>query len=723
MDFSFYPLVPVWVVLTGLAVALGLVFLAFRRGRVNIPPGPRWVLFALRCLSLVLLALMLLCPGRVTTDLNVEHSQLVFLLDDSASMGVQDQGARQTRLQRAAAFVADHEFAALRAYPRRFYAFNHAATPLAAPGDAAALKAAGGTDFRQVFQQVDKDVGFGQLAGIVLLSDGLDHSEFTGEQLTVPIYSVMFGTDLQKTPDAGIGAFKYPAKISDREELTLDLPLLLTGYPTERALMFTIEVDGESVFHQPITLTPGKLHHELFTRALGKDGVHLLRLHLEELGDEVSHLNNTRELAIEVVKARHEIVAFFPLLTNSFRPLLREFERDEENVFTAVYQVSPGVYRLRGYKLNPAYANGVPAQATTMRELTCFVLAATNGSLVNIREAQVLERYVSEGGSLIILGGSDSFGELAAGSPLARLSPAIHLKDSGFTSGRFTVKVDHTEETAFSLKLRELVTTNTGALDFVLPSINHVQELKNNTRVLLWADDGTAYPLVVWQPFGKGRVVAVLSNAFHLWGSTERRDENFGIFWRQLISFARNLDDDNDLLKIATNKTELLPDDTLKVTALARHPNPDAAGELVLSAELYARGEQKALKSATMQKLLDTWNCEFSGLAPGRYTLRVTSADSKEVLRERYRLLLVGEGVQEQGQLATRRENFLRFSGEHHLYDPGEVTRLEDDLLKVVRRNEIRRERFLIFEGPAFFLALALLLLFEWYYRRRHNLF
>ena len=44
-------------------------------------------------------------------------------------------------------------------------------------------------------------------------------------------------------------------------------------------------------------------------------------------------------------------------------------------------------------------------------------------------------------------------------------------------------------------------------------------------------------------------------------------------------------------------------------------------------------------------------------------------------------------------------------------------------LSEAVRKNVIQREKFLIFENPAFFLAAVLLLLTEWFLRRRFNLF
>ncbi|MDD2598048.1 MAG: hypothetical protein PHO37_02320 [Kiritimatiellae bacterium] len=52
-----------------------------------------------------------------------------------------------------------------------------------------------------------------------------------------------------------------------------------------------------------------------------------------------------------------------------------------------------------------------------------------------------------------------------------------------------------------------------------------------------------------------------------------------------------------------------------------------------------------------------------------------------------------------------------------------EVENLEESLLEAVRKNIVRRERFLIFETPFFFIGVVMLLLTEWFLCRRFNLF
>jgi hypothetical protein len=110
-------------------------------------------------------------------------------------------------------------------------------------------------------------------------------------------------------------------------------------------------------------------------------------------------------------------------------------------------------------------------------------------------------------------------------------------------------------------------------------------------------------------------------------------------------------------------------------------------------------------------------------LQPGRYVLRVNAQDGRDVLRTRYKLLLVGDVLEESSSIRVDRESFHKYSSEKHILADDEPGRLEDLLRDAVRKNVVQREKFLIFETPLFFIAVLLLLMAEWFLRRRFNLF
>lgn len=730
---SFYPLLPAWLILLLAALSAGAAAYAYRHRNPAVEPWQHKLLLALRMLSVALVALMLLCPGRIIEDRNLEKSHLVFLLDRSASMATRDLRDGQSRLSQCVSFLQAHRFKRLADYPKSYYSFNGQTLRHESADALGALTPEGGTDFKQAFDRVDKDIGLNRTAAVVLFSDGIDYSGFRGTEIAVPVLSVQAGTDLAQSRDLGIEPFKCPDKVSEGVELALEIPLLLQGYPQEKEVRLTVSVDGVPVHTASPKLTSGRVHTETVRTTLTQTGMHVIRLDCPAFPDEVSALNNRRELVVEVVKAKDEVAAYFPLLNNSFRPLLREFLKDEDTAFTAVYRVSGDTYRTMGHKANAALQKGLPANADALKDVTCLILGSHNGDLISPAEALTLEQYVTRGGSLVCLAGTDSFGKIPADSPLVRLLPVVTLEDS-FRTGAFRVAADPAADPAFAEQINQIIADNRNASDLVLSGLNQIKDVKAAAKVVLWAEGESRQPLLVWQPYGRGKVIALLSNAFHVWGEPAKRDENFGRFWRQLVAFAKNLDDDADLLKVSLPKTELAADERVTVTAIARQPqaaptflsggqaSPPAAA-LTVKADVFPSDSDTPVQSLALDKKADCFMGELAGLKPGRYVLRVTSQDGQEVLRTRHKLLLVGDVLAESASIRSDRDAFRAYSGEKHILGLDEADHLEELLADAVRRNVVQREKFLIFENPAFFLAAVLLLLTEWFLRRRFNLF
>ena len=87
---------------------------------------------------------------------------------------------------------------------------------------------------------------------------------------------------------------------------------------------------------------------------------------------------------------------------------------------------------------------------------------------------------------------------------------------------------------ALADQVRAIISDNGDAANFTLNGLNLVKDVKAGARVELWAESDARQPLLVWHTYGRGKVIALLSNAFHLWGEPDRREDNYGRFWRQL---------------------------------------------------------------------------------------------------------------------------------------------------------------------------------------------
>lgn len=718
---DFYPFLPAWLLAILFAGSLTILALAYQRRNPILSLFRHRLLLAIRGLTLLLVFFMLLCPGRTREERNLNRSQLVFLIDHSASMSTRDLPQAQSRLAAATAFLQTHPFARLADYPRTYYAFNSQAQRCDSPEALSTLQASGGTDLRQAIAQIDKEIGLNRLSALVLVSDGIDSSGFKAHEIPIPLMSVQTGTDLSRVKDLSITPFDCPDKINVGEQLALDIPLLMQGYETPQHVPLRVRVDGILTHTAEVELTQGRRHTDQIKVALPGSGIHLLRVEVEALPQEVSELNNQQEFIVEAVTAQDEVAAYFPLLNTGFRPLLREFTKAGEDRFTAIYRVTDHSFRTMGREINPVFTNGLPTSATALKQISCLILGAHNHDLLSPSESQVLEMYVRQGGSLICLGGSDAFGKIPPDSPLQQVLPVLP-SEAPLLKGKFRVAIDPSDNSGFCSQVAAIISENGTSPEFTLNTINSIQDVKSGARIALWAENEGRYPLLVWHSYGRGKVFALLSNAFHLWGAPEKREANFARFWRHLVAYARRVDEMADLLSVTLEKNEWSPEEPIPITAMARH-SEGANERITVTVDLYAQATDIPILSKDLQRQGTLFKTELPGLSQGRYVLRVTSRDGQTILRIRQKLLLVGEVISEQHDLRSFRDTFRAFSSERHLFSCADSEALEDALLAAVRKNLVQRESLLIFETPLFFCALAFLLLSEWLLRRRFNLF
>ena len=105
------------------------------------------------------------------------------------------------------------------------------------------------------------------------------------------------------------------------------------------------------------------------------------------------------------------------------------------------------------------------------------------------------------------------------------------------------------------------------------------------------------------------------------------------------------------------------------------------------------------------------------------YILEVKALDQNNTELHRYRMVYSGESSAENDDLKVSDDNFMRFTTHGRVYLPEETARLRTDINAVLRKNTVDQEWHPVFETPFFLTALFLLLMTEWFLRRRYNLF
>jgi hypothetical protein len=713
---SFYPLAPVWLILLCGFAALAMVYFAVRQG-MDLPEPKKNLLAGIRTVVIIMVLIMLFCPGMIISEQNRQRSNIVVLLDDSGSMATRDMADGITRYRKALDFAKSLKDVDFSGCDKHFYLFDTATEPIKDWSVPEMSGGQGGTDFEQAFNSVNRDVGLSGTAAVILLTDGLDYSGFSGSKLGAPIFAVKFGSELTGVKDIWIDEFSFPANLYINEEFELNVPVGTGAYESKKDSRIKFYVDDKEVKNEALKLEPSATLEVPFKYSFAKPGLHVIKIKLDRLAEEASYLNNESEIIIEVQSGRNYTVCYFPILTNSFRPLVRQL-RESGRRFTAVYRVRKDKFSQIGTRTDAAFNGGIPAKADAMKNVDVFVLGATQSDLLTAKQESVLEQYVANGGTLIMLGGEKSFGALSAASPLEQLMP-VKSQRSSFVPGRFRVVPGAKQlRSRFADRIAELC-TNT---DAVLNGINMVESVKKGAEVLLSAEAAEKYPLVVALPYGSGKVIAVLTNSLHLWGHGKERQRNFGIFWEQLINYAGN--NENELLKVALNKSKLPENESLKVSVKANFPEKVLdAPDFKLEAVICPVHSSKATAIKELKKTDAFYKAEFGNLKSGRYMLETSARLGGQTLARRYHLINVGKEINEGGNLKVSDENFLKFCSEGRIYDSAEREKLINDIMRTIRKNDTEREWYPLFETPFFYFGILILLMAGWYLRRKFNLF
>ncbi len=710
----FYPLIPLWLILLSGAAAFAAVWYTARYG-LDITPRRILILMVLRLAAIAAAITMLLNPGIVIRELNRQRSNIIFLLDGSGSMNTADMPGGKSRLESAKDFLANLNRTDFSNCQKHSYVFSSKAVQ----ADSKLLQTyngQGGTDLKRAFNTLDKDIGFSRTAAVILLSDGLDHSEFSGAHAGLPVFAVKFGSEMNDAPDLRMDQFQAPESLRANEEMNMNIPVALTGFKAPASVELKIMVDGKLEKTEKFELKSGDRRIVEFKSSFAAPGLHTVMLKLNRLANEAGYLNNEREITIEVKEGKNETVCYFPVLTNSFRPLVRLLLNSGKK-FTALYKLKADNYNISGTDIDQAFKNGIPATPAAMKQCDVFVLGSNRDGLLSDAESLTLEQYVSGGGNLILLGGADSFGQLQPSSPLAAIMPVRSAKIQ-FVSGNFKIAPPEHSKSSFSSRLAELCSGDTE----LIKGINLVDSVKEGAETLLRAEGEGRYPLVVALPYGRGKVIAVLTNSLHLWGNGSQRDMNFRTFWEQMLAYAGSSRD--DAMKVTVNSSELLPGEKLKVTALPGLSDAEQnAPDLKIESTIYPADSQIAAAALTLSREGQLYTAEFPELKPGKYILQTVCRNKTGNIGKRYMAITAGDAISENYDLKATSDNFLKFCTSGRIYSIEEKPALIKDVLGTIQKNDIEREWYPVFETPFFFSALLVFLVAGWYLRRRFNLF
>jgi len=578
---TFDPAFPGWVLallaLAGVAVSL----FAYRRSGLfrenRLLAG---ALAALKALTVLVLVLMLAKPQWIDQHEKKEKADLLVLLDFSESMNIRDEKNGATRFECARDLAGKTLLPGLgEKYRVRIFGFSSFLRPFS-QADLLSQPLADGssTDIGGSLLQSVRGQGGNQAAAAILLSDGVHntgrHPNEVAPQLAaqnLPVFAVGLGGD-QEYLDVELNEVVLPKMVFEKETVKIGVDLTAYGFEgqmtTVRFTRIGIAGPGERLDSNQIVMEPlevqdvkligkGFRQRVEFTYRPETVGEHHLRIDIGVLPNESVKVNNDSKEVLSVAKRQIRVllVEGQPRWGSGlvFRSLRRDPRLRVDSLVAVnsdeglVLPIGPGFKdgqvwgpspESRIYPLDPPYES-----------YDCLLLGDVDPKQFKEGSLEALaERVKTEGLALIFLAGENTFHQEAWGaSPLQSIIPVMLAPDPVFfeadtpfrptSTGLLHPLLNLAQNPAMAPKLWEKVPSGFGFCAALRPRAGATTLAEHPTERNRYGK----YPLLVFQRYGKGRIMAMMFEQSWMWALSPdemvRRHRVFDRFWRGAVRY------------------------------------------------------------------------------------------------------------------------------------------------------------------------------------------
>jgi uncharacterized membrane protein len=743
------PLLVALLVIAAIGLAAAATYARAGTRQAPLARRDRVVLAALRIAALALLVICLSRPRLLLSEAVPQRNYVGILLDDSRSMQIADVGGapRSTFVRQAFDSVRGEVQRGLAERFRvRTYRFARDAERV---GNVSQLSFAGReTRVGDALDQAREALGSVPLAGLIVVSDGADNARTPlAERLLalrahgVPVYTVGVGRE-RFGRDVEVRRVDAPRRALKGSSLVIDVLVAQQGYAGVTVPVI-VEDEGRIVGRQDVRLPSGRDAASVRVHVTATDsGARSLTVRVPtQPGEEVTQ-NNARQALVDVRGGRHKVlyVEGEPRFEVRF---LRQAVADDSLLQVVVLQRTAEHKFLR-LDVDGAeeLAGGFPTTREELFKYTAIVLGSIEASFFTADQLRMLADFVSErGGGLLALGGPRAFAEGGfSDTPLAEALPVT--LPAGTARGADDEPVITDVAVSPTPAGRAHPVTQIAGSDSAtearwrtmppLTSVNTIGSLKPGAVSLLngRVPDGgrgraSDVPVLAVQSYGRGRAAAFIVQDSWLWqmhADVPIEDQSHEIFWRQLLRWL--VSETPGRVSTTLSIDRAAPREPVTVRADvrdARHLGVNDAG--VLATIVAPSGAERVVPLSWTVERDGEYLGSFTPEEPGRHEVRVVAGTRADTVVGSAVPLEVAEPQEEFFGAEMRGSLLRRIAGETggRFYTPDNVRNLAEDIALGGRGVTVVREMDL-WDMPAIFLLLVMLLGAEWGYRRLRRL-
>jgi uncharacterized membrane protein len=741
-DLVLAPVLPGYLLALAALLAPVFVVLTYRRLR-GVTSADRVLLGSWRALALAIVLACLLRPMLVLSSAVAQRNVIAILLDDSRSMrlGDVDGGPRLGAMQRA---FADSSALVRRLSGRfavRIFRFAADASPATS---VAALTAGGGrTDLPSALDGVRADLAGMPLAGMIVATDGADNgggdlaaSLLALKARRVPVYTVGIGEE-RFSRDVAVTEVTAPSNVLAGATVLVDVALAVRGTGGERTTL-TAEANGRIVATEELRLPDrGDVVRTRLRIPPLAAGSYRLSVRARPIrGEQVSE-NNVFHMMLEVRPGPARIL----YLEGEPRPelafLRRAVAADSGLQVVGLVRTAEHKFLRLGVRDSLELLGGFPTRREELFQFRAIILGSIESSFFTGDQLRMLADFVSQrGGTLLALGGRSSLAEGGfAETPMVEVLPVTLTRDHADTGAAPVELAVHPTPVGrlhAALQLRPTAPENAARWDSLPPltSVNHLGPLRSGATTLLTGranggDSQADVPLLAFQRYGRGMGVVFAVQDSWLWrmhASMAVDDATHATLWRQLLRWM--VADVPDPVEVAAVPSRVQPGEPVTLRARVT----DSAFRAVNLAAVVARVTTPtgAIVDVPMSHSFNedgTYTARYVAEESGTYALSAVARVGRDTTRSLAGALLAddqGADV-EQAELRTPLLRQIASETGGRYYPLSQADRVADDAV-YTNSGVTQRDARDLWDMPALFLLLVLLLGLEWAYRRRRGL-
>ncbi len=719
-----------------------LVAFLYRHAGGSLPKKTRYVLLGIRLTLLLLLAFLLGAPVLRVRSGNAEGTFTAVLVDNSASMTLEDvatDGRTVSRLDaaRQAAFGSEGSAGLITALgdvvQTITYGFAEAPKRLQRPGQLDGRGAATGI-FRAI-HDVDAELQAVPLTSVVLLTDGCRNvggsSADAAAMLAargVPLFILGLGNP---TPPADLEVVQVlaPERVRRNSGVELDITLRHTGY--DKPFEVRLERDGTPILTLPANPTPGSdLLRLRMAFTPDHDGSSVYRVSVPVAEGEKYTQNNAQEFSLAIQDDRLPVLYIEGSPRTEYRFLRRALARDPDFRLVGVLRLAENRYFIQGSNDSEGFLkDGFPKTADQLFRFQAVILGDIEADVFTPEQMKLFEEFVkTRGGGLLMLGGVNSFGlGKYTDTPVGRMLPVtISPNDPPYSDEEFLARPEESNLSHPVMKIALDPLENANIWDAAPPlvGITPVSGLKPGASLLLKSAKD-ARPVLAVQQYGNGRVAAFTSGGSWYWRmSVDISDEFHEKFWKQLIRWM-----------VVGVKEQLTVQTDAEIYA---RRDPVSVRAVVLGKDLIPVNDAKVWVTITdplgnAQELPMDWilseegvyQCRYSPEEEGAYRLavRVEGWEGKPLEKG----FLVNPPVIEFADAGLKREALKQMAEATHgaYYEINELPQMIQDVKARAQKAAVERatpEDHPLWDMPLLFFVGLALMGAEWLLRRRAGL-